>query len=71
MEDKEQKSKKCPFLNCNCIKEECAIYVKLQQMVMGVPKVIGTCSLTALVLIASTPLPTPSQGINLPDLLRG
>lgn len=72
-EQQEQQVKECPFTGFKelCRKEDCPIYVKLQQQVLGVNRVIGLCSLPAIVMLLGNRPPQqapPPQKLNLPNL---
>ena len=72
--------KLCPHLDRPCIREECSQYVKIQQQVLGMNKVIGLCAAPATVLVLSRLTQVLIQlqqqrikplGLDLPGLGRG
>ncbi len=71
-ENKAEETKLCPYLDKPCIKGDCALYVTVHQNILGVRKVIGTCSSVAIVMmLANTPqAPPQSQEIDLSKLKR-
>lgn len=62
--------KQCPFLGTPCIREKCELFIQLQQNIMGLIKIVGSCSFPALAVIMSTnrQQPPQPQSINLPHL---
>ena len=66
--EKTEVKKKCPFLNEDCIEADCALFIQLQQNIMGLRKVVGSCSLPALAVIMSSRPQPPPPPMNLSHL---
>lgn len=71
MSDKEEEkqNRKCPFLDCPCIGDECVLHVKLQQQMLG-GRVVGVCAFPALVMMLANRPQAPPQQVNLHGLRK-
>ena len=71
---KELKPKRCPFLNGDCIGTECALYIEMKRVSLGLKQTFGMCGFTAMVQILSEmnlKAQSPQQKIEIPKLMRG
>ena len=71
---KEQRKKKCPFLNEWCIQDACTLWVQLTQVVGGMQKQMGMCALTAFIVVLSeisNKTQPPVQQMKIPRLFKG
>ena len=71
---KEDRVKKCPFLNEDCIQDNCALWAEMTRQAGGLQQKFGMCSFSGVMMLLSEinqKTQVQQQKVNIPNLIRG